>query len=130
MNSELDKKLVEDFPTFFQDRYGSLNNTCMCWGFECGDGWEPLIRKVAEKAEEFNKGKREDEYIIAVQVKEKFAGLRIYITAAPKEIHDLIDEVEKESFKICEYCGSPGKVVGSSWMKTLCKKCEERIKFK
>lgn len=54
MNEKLDKKLIKDFPIFFSQRYKPMWKTAMCWGFECSDGWEPLIRRVAEKAEEYN----------------------------------------------------------------------------
>ncbi len=54
MNEELDKQLMRDFPTFFSQRGQPMWKTCMCWGFACGDGWEPLIRMVAEKVEAHN----------------------------------------------------------------------------
>ena len=51
MREELDKKLVEDFPLLYADRGRSMQETCMCWGFSCGDGWEPLIRELSSKLE-------------------------------------------------------------------------------
>ena len=48
MSPELDKKLCEDFPELFRDRHGDMRTTAMCWGFSCGDGWEPLIRSLCE----------------------------------------------------------------------------------
>jgi ribosomal protein L37AE/L43A len=50
MKKELDEALVRDFPLLFSDRFGSMHETCMCWGFP-GDGWEPIIREAAEKLE-------------------------------------------------------------------------------
>jgi len=43
MNSELDNKLMKRFPFIFADRYASMERTCMCWGFSCGDGWFDLL---------------------------------------------------------------------------------------
>lgn len=43
MKEELDYFLVKRFPEFFKNRYGSPHDTCMCWGFECGDGWFNLL---------------------------------------------------------------------------------------
>lgn len=43
MKKELDDKLCADFPEIFRDRHGNMRETCMCWGFECGDGWYSLI---------------------------------------------------------------------------------------
>jgi hypothetical protein len=57
------------------------------------------------------------------QIKEKYAGLRFYIGSADDKVFDFIDSVESRSFKVCEECGLPGKVVGSYWIKTLCDSC-------
>ena len=43
MREELDAKLVEKYPLLFKDRYAPMNETAMCWGFCCGDGWYDLI---------------------------------------------------------------------------------------
>ena len=69
MTPELDKKLVEDFPILYQQRHSDMSKTAMCWGFEYGDGWEPLIRKLSEKIETYNK-ENPGSPVIAVQVKE------------------------------------------------------------
>jgi len=56
-----------------------------------------------------------------VQVKEKFGGLRFYVTPATHKIFDRIHEVEEESFHICEVCGKPGKLRNKiPWWQTLC----------
>ena len=43
MKEELDKQLCEKFPKLFKDRYGNMQETAMCWGFEHGDGWFNII---------------------------------------------------------------------------------------
>jgi hypothetical protein len=43
MNKELDEALVKKYPLIFADRYGDMQTTAMCWGFECGNGWYNLI---------------------------------------------------------------------------------------
>jgi hypothetical protein len=128
MNPELDKKLVEDFPILYRDRYGDLKDTAMVWtsmiwGFEVGDGWEPIIRRLSEKIEEYNK-KHEDNPVIAVQVKEKFGSLRFYVSHYPDEIDGLVDAAEAESERVCEICGKEGKLRPDlGWMLTLCDDC-------
>jgi len=77
MTPELDEKLVKDFPILYKDRYSDMRHTAMCWGFECSNGWEPLIRELSEKLENYNR-RHLGEAIVATQVKEKFAGLRFY----------------------------------------------------
>jgi hypothetical protein len=43
MREELDAKLCEKYPLLFRDRNAPMTQTCMCWGFCCGDGWYNLI---------------------------------------------------------------------------------------
>jgi hypothetical protein len=43
MSPELDKKLVEKYPKMMVNRDAPMTETCMCWGFECGDGWFKIL---------------------------------------------------------------------------------------
>ncbi len=43
MRKELDELLCEKYPKIFRDRNAPMNQTCMCWGFDCGDGWFNII---------------------------------------------------------------------------------------
>ncbi len=96
----------------------------MCWGFACGDGWFEIIKNLSEKISEISP---ETE---AVQVKEKFGGLRFYISTGSDEVYDLINEAEDKSYRICEKCGSEENVTteGPGWIFTLCDKCKEEKK--
>ncbi len=51
MNSELDAKLVEEFPLLYKERHMNMQQTCMCWGFSCRDGWYDLIYDLSSKLE-------------------------------------------------------------------------------
>ena len=58
-----------------------------------------------------------------VQIKEKFAGLRFYVSGSNDRIHSLIEFAERMSRCTCEKCGAPGELDdGTGWMKTHCKK--------
>jgi hypothetical protein len=77
-----------------------------------GIGWSKLIDKIYDKLPE-------DTYVL--QVKEKFGGLRFYVGYISTEIQNFIDEVEDESYSICEECGKKGKLREDlGWMLTLC----------
>ena len=118
MRKELDEKLVKDFPLLYKDRYADMRSTCMCWGFDCGDGWEPLIRSLSEKLEPLiqklideNKEKYPkiiEDHPRASQVKEKFGTLRFYMMTSTDEMEDIIGEYERMSENICEFCGASG----------------------
>lgn len=64
-------------------------------------------------------------YPKAAQVKEKFGGLRFYMTCGSDEIYDLTDKAEALSLKICEECGKPGEERATGWIHTLCDYCHE-----
>lgn len=58
---------------------------------------------------------------VAVQIKEKFGGLRYYIDKGTPEIYDRIAQAEAESLKTCEVTGKPGEVrYDLSWVRCLC----------
>lgn len=62
----------------------------------------------------------EPKQVVAVQVKEKFGGLRFYIDGGDSYAHGVIDMAERMSYKICEICGQPGRVRGPGWHVTVC----------
>lgn len=48
MKRELDQKLCADYPEIFRDRHADMRTTALCWGFECGDGWYPIIDELCD----------------------------------------------------------------------------------
>jgi hypothetical protein len=57
---------------------------------------------------------------VAVQVKEKFGGLRFYVQAATDKHYQYISFAESMSYRTCEECGAPGKTYTDGWHMTLC----------
>jgi len=43
MNQELTNKLYKKYPKIFRQKDLSMQETLMCFGFECGDGWYNII---------------------------------------------------------------------------------------
>ena len=43
MKKELDEALCAKYPLIFRDRHENMQVTCMCWGFDHGDGWYNII---------------------------------------------------------------------------------------
>lgn len=58
--------------------------------------------------------------VIAVQVKEKFGGLRFYYSGGDEYIAGLVSMAESMSDRTCEVCGSPGTHTEGGWIRTLC----------
>ncbi len=127
MNVKNTKKLFMDFPNLYRGKGKPLTKSLMAFGFGCGDGWFDLIYELSKKIAAMDLNGE----VEATQVKEKFGGLRFYVNAAPKEIHDLIGEYEEKSFETCEVCGALGKFRDDlSWVQTLCAKHYGKLRGK
>jgi|SRR5581483_2190357 len=123
MNKDLEKKLIEEFPTFFKNIYGHPSKTCMAFGLDCGEGWYDLIYETCKKIKELDR----DNTFVFLQIKEKFGGLRLYCSGGNKEIGVIISKAEDESYKICEYCGTKENITTEGrWILTLCKDCRNK----
>lgn len=70
------------------------------------------------------------EQVIAVQVKEKFGGLRFYIDGGDKYTDGVITLAESMSFSICEVCGHPGIARRGGWIRVLCDEHETEYQQK
>ena len=46
MSPKLDAKLCEKYPKLMVNRFKPMTETCMCWGFECGDGWYTILDRL------------------------------------------------------------------------------------
>ena len=46
MKQELDKLLCEKYPKMMVNRNKNMQETCMCWGFDCGDGWFQILDQL------------------------------------------------------------------------------------
>lgn len=124
MKTELDEQLCREFPNVYRQRRGDMRETCMCWGFECSDGWFGLLYRLSAKLEKLILELPEDQrqHACATQVKEKFGTLSFYFGAATEEMYDAISEAESESARTCEICGDPGRTRSTGWILTLCDK--------
>jgi len=77
-------------------------------------GWESLIDELFDLAEKEN--------FTVTQVKEKYGTLRVYVHGANREMHNMLDNLERRSSTICEVCGKSGERVSrGGWIKTRCK---------
>lgn len=93
---------------------------------DVGRGWRPLLILLHERL----RGSAPDYGVL--QVKEKFGGLRVYLSYGPtisiNTARLAVNEVEEISYKICEDCGDPGSTRApanrpNGWIRTLCDSC-------
>ena len=124
MKQELDKLLCERYPKMMVNREKSMMETCMCWGFECGDGWFNILDQLMGNIQHHIDWKnKKEEVVVQVtldHVKEKFGTLRFYYTGGDDIIDGMVRMAESMSGVTCEECGNPGKRIGGGWVTTVC----------
>lgn len=112
MNRTIDS-LYQSFPDM-------LPHYCI----ECDDGWADILYNMLAKLKELDIG------FSALQIKEKFATLRVYYRYDDskeypddigEKLKNIINEAEKASGETCEICGKPGCLRERfGWITTLC----------
>jgi hypothetical protein len=131
MKQELDQLLCQRYPKMMVNRNKSMMETCMCWGFEHGDGWYNIIDSLCGQIQHhidwqnknFEKGHaqyKQVPQVVVSQVKEKFGTLRFYYHGGDDVIDGMVRMAESWSAVACEECGAPGTQNSQGWIKTLC----------
>jgi hypothetical protein len=93
------------------------------YSFAVGDGWYKLIYELVHEVR-VNDLKKGDWITKATQVKEKFGGLRFYVTGTSDKNWALIRNAEQKSYAVCEETGSEVEVGtwNTGWVRTMCRK--------
>lgn len=87
MNTEKEKKLYSIGKVLYARRKLSEMESCMPFGFTCGNGWyEPLKKLTVELEKMNNELSKYDICIEADQVKEKFGFLNFYFDICEKKL--------------------------------------------
>lgn len=123
MKLELENELVEAYPKILGEGAGFYGRGC---SLGCGDGWIGLLDRLCGYLQ-YLTDKRQMPQVVAMQIKEKFGGLRFYIGGANDIQHEIISFAEDLSYSICEWCGNPGEKRGGGWLRTLCDSCAEKL---
>lgn len=125
---------MRDFPCLLREHGTTPPHSPLAkYGVEVGDGWEPVVRRLAEKLEPIAR----ETGMHAVRVQEKFCRLDFLVfvrdanggRSIPASVHTAIRAATKESGHVCNTCGAPGdrRPVGSRLV-TLCESCLERAR--
>jgi hypothetical protein len=137
---KLAKEIIDIYPDMFTfcvrinckpDPYESYGH-----GLGIGLGWYGIIKDIVETIKEEDDRvnlENNSEHITKVtQIKEKWGGLRFYCTGTTDKGWSVIEKAEKESYEVCENCGSKTDVgcYSDGWISTKCKPCaEDSYKF-
>jgi len=154
MKEEHRVELIELYPEMFswsyraeeKTKYEQFYNKCLSWvhkrfrftrkinyikqvnpynfRFGVDDGWYGILKEliIGIKAGD---SKEKNNWITKVtQCKEKFGGLRFYVTGTSKKNWELIRKAEDKSMAVCEFTGSEVEVGtwNDGWVKTVCRK--------
>ena len=135
---EYNKQLVEKYPWIIPpDRYDPLYkhpdevnpNYDYSWTQLDGlpDGWriafqDQMCDEIQHEYEKLPEDQKKDYYII--QAKEKFGGMRLYMSFYAAEIEKIINKYSADSELICIVCGKPATKISMGW---ICPYCDEHI---
>ena len=148
MRQELDEYLCKVYPQMMVNRNKDMKETCMCWGFECGDGWFNIVNQLMGNIQHhldwkerqrdvtirFNSTAAPEDIrpvpdaipqVTLDQVKEKLGSLRFYYTGGDEYISGMVTMAETMSGVTCEVCGNIGESNGGPWLKVRCKEHED-----
>lgn len=139
MKEELQLELLKKYPKILKNFGGDPMQTCMAWGIDVEDGWYNLLDHCMKKLQYFcdicSKDGR-DVQVVADQIKEKFGGLRFYVSIYGTEnvedciIDDIISEAERKAVNTCEITGENGSLCNrGGWYKTLCRKEARKLGY-
>jgi len=112
--------IQNDFPEFFKPLYTHTDSKTFRFYFETGKGWNDIIYDTCAKL----KATGWDGFFI--QIKQKFAELRMYSTGMTAEQFKILAEAEDKASVTCEFCGEPGilrKDMG--WLNIKCDVCKK-----
>jgi len=90
---------------------------------DVGPGWRKILEELHANLIGWAPNYQVD------QVKEKFGGLRVYLTynqlSMVTDMERAVGYAEQQSLKTCEMCGAAGinQKTSSGWWKTLCSTC-------
>lgn len=128
----------------WREHFGIIFSYCSQYGSTppfVNKGWQPLVWEYLEQADAICN--RHGVQFVVAQIKQKFAGLRLYssivlpeypteeqehaIAQATEELSELEQRVEHSASLTCERCGSTTEVAsrGRSWIMRVCNQCHE-----
>lgn len=113
MNPELTAKLYVAFPHLYRGHTKNMEESSMCWGFQCGDGWYQLLFDLSQTLSDYTEAHPELD-IEVVEVKSKFGDLRFSLGVHDEGLKALIDDARTRAATVCELTGSSGQLCMSN----------------
>lgn len=122
------EELIKTYPFLkVKDPYGQ-GNWSDCWLDDLEPGWRKAFGK--ELCLELDRAIKDDhceDTFEILQIKEKYAALRIYAAGYGKHVKEIIAKYEELSKYICGNCGKPATKITRGWYYPLCNDCIEDV---
>ena len=101
MRLQSQDKLFAKYPELFRQKDLTPQETGMCWGVQCGDGWYDIIDVLCCEIQRYVNNKKIKQPEIE-QIKSKFGRLRFYIRGRDEYIDGLVRMAEQLSVRVIE----------------------------
>ena len=128
MKDEVTEYLIEQYPFLKVKNPGYSCTWTNSWLDELEPGWKAAfgLDFCKELAEAIKKDNCEDKFEF-LQIKEKFAELRVYYSGGGPEVRKVIAKYEELSRYICGRCGQPATKITRGWYYPLCDACIQDV---
>ena len=132
MTEEHTKHLYAKYPELFRQHTLGSNESCMCWGFDCGDGWFNIIDMMCAAITNHYKYNAKDKKgnlipcnVEFSQIKEKMGSARFYYDGGDSFTEGVVWLAEAMSERTCETCGASAKIrAKKGWLACVCASCD------
>lgn len=119
-------EIITEYPELYGIPPFDPMKSLLCFGFECGKGWYPLLEELSKELSIEVKKSNLKEFRVT-QVKEKFGTLRFYADNGNDKTRDLINDAESKSAKTCMTCGAEAAVrYNTGYVTCICDSCEKK----
>ena len=112
--------MKEEYEDFLLARHPKILSRVAAYGIGVGDGWFNIIDLLCKSLQE-ETDHRGAPQVVALQIKQKFGGLRFYVDHHSPEQGALLQHAELLAERTCEICGAPGERVSlDGWIVATC----------
>lgn len=104
MNAALTEQMYCAFPYLYRGRMKPPDESAMCYGFECGDGWYQVLYDLSQELTDYTLLHPFLDLEV-MQVKSKFGTLRFHLNYSDSFTKELISRARERADLICEITG-------------------------
>ena len=112
--------MTDDLLPVLRERYPKLFSSEHLLEIACYPGWLNLLDGLCHELQQYLVANLGVPQVVVRQVKEKFGGLRFYITGGDEFCRVAVLAAQEASLTVCEVCGQLGVLVGERWVSVRC----------